>query len=118
MVDYNKELVSALNTVLPTHYEMALTQGTETPCISYMEMNNYSVTDVKGDELIPLIRKCETKPIRVFVDYSENEPDDYFGSSFCAASIMYLKSPKAVRSAAFSSASSGTKRYEMYGPLA
>lgn len=51
MVDYNKELVSALNTVLPTHYEMALTQGTETPCISYMEMNNYSVTDVNGASL-------------------------------------------------------------------
>ncbi len=39
----------------------------------------------RGDELVSLIRKCETKPIRVYVDYSENEPDDYFGSSFCAA---------------------------------
>ena len=39
----------------------------------------------RGDELIPLIRKCETKPIRVFADYSETEPDDYFGSSFCVA---------------------------------
>ena len=41
MVDYNKELVSALNTVLPTHYELALTSKTKTPCISYQERNNY-----------------------------------------------------------------------------
>jgi hypothetical protein len=41
MIDYNKELVSALNTVLPTHYELALTSDTETPCISYQERNNY-----------------------------------------------------------------------------
>ena len=32
-----------------------------------------------------LIRKYEPKPIRVFTDYSENEPDDYFGSSFVVA---------------------------------
>ena len=42
MVDYHSNLVSALNTVLPTHYEMALTSKTATPCISYMETNNYS----------------------------------------------------------------------------
>jgi hypothetical protein len=35
MVDYHKQLVSALENVLPTHYEMALTADTETPCISY-----------------------------------------------------------------------------------
>ena len=35
--------------------------------------------------MINLMRKCETKPIRVFVDYSEDEPDCYFGSSFCVA---------------------------------
>ncbi len=39
----------------------------------------------RGRELSALIRKVETKPIRVFADYSEEEPDDYFGSSFCAA---------------------------------
>lgn len=39
----------------------------------------------KGRELPALIRKCETKPIRVFTEYSEIEPDDYFGSSYCAA---------------------------------
>ena len=45
MIDYHKELVSALSAILPTHYEMALTSGTETPCISYMETNNYAATD-------------------------------------------------------------------------
>ena len=41
MVDYNKELVSALESVLPTHYEMALTANKSIPCISYQERNNY-----------------------------------------------------------------------------
>ena len=41
MVDFHTELVSALEKVLPTHYEMTLTSGTAVPCISYMETNNY-----------------------------------------------------------------------------
>ena len=41
MINYHAELVRALNTVLPTHYEMTLTSKTKTPCISYMETNNY-----------------------------------------------------------------------------
>ena len=41
MVNYHQNMVSALNTILPTHYEMALTSKTITPCISYMELNNY-----------------------------------------------------------------------------
>ena len=41
MVNYHIELFEALNTVLPTHYEMTLNSKTETPCISYMETNNY-----------------------------------------------------------------------------
>lgn len=49
MIDYHSELVSALNTVLPTHYEMALTSSTATPCISYQERNNY--VDSNGDTL-------------------------------------------------------------------
>ena len=49
MIDYHKELVSALNKVLPTHYEMTLTANTKTPCISYMETNNYD--DVSGNTL-------------------------------------------------------------------
>lgn len=49
MVDYNKELVSALETVLPTHYELALTSKNTVPCISYQERNNY--VSVNGDTL-------------------------------------------------------------------
>ena len=40
MIDYSKELVSALKTVLPVEYEMALTSKTKTPCISYLELSN------------------------------------------------------------------------------
>lgn len=47
MIDYHKNLVSALKSVLPTHYEMALTSKTATPCISFMETNNY--TSSSGD---------------------------------------------------------------------
>ena len=42
MIDYHKEIVIALNTILPTHYEMVLHSGLEVPCLSYMEINNYS----------------------------------------------------------------------------
>ena len=42
MIDYHSKLVSALQKVLPTHYEMMLHSGLETPCISYMEINNYT----------------------------------------------------------------------------
>lgn len=47
MIDYHKTLVSALKTVLPTHYELTLTKGTKTPCISYQEQNN--ADDLTGD---------------------------------------------------------------------
>lgn len=40
MVDLHSALVSALTTVLPTHYEMFLHKDTKTPCISYMELTN------------------------------------------------------------------------------
>lgn len=42
-------LVSALQAILPTYYEMVLTADSETPCISYMERNNY--TTESGDTL-------------------------------------------------------------------
>lgn len=49
MIDYHKNLVSVLSKILPTHYEMTLTSDTKTPCISYMEINNY--TAESGDSL-------------------------------------------------------------------
>lgn len=49
MIDLHSKVVSALSTVLPTHYEMALTSKTKTPCISYQERDNAD-TDT-GDTL-------------------------------------------------------------------
>jgi hypothetical protein len=49
MIDYNKELVSALKTILPTHHELTLHSGLKTPCISYQEMNNYATDE--GDTI-------------------------------------------------------------------
>ena len=50
MIDYHKNLVSALQTIgIGVHYEMALTSQTKTPCISYMELDNY--VDSNGDTL-------------------------------------------------------------------
>lgn len=49
MIDYHKELVVALSQVLPTHYELRLTRGTATPCISYIELSN--VDDTTGETL-------------------------------------------------------------------
>ena len=49
MINYHQILVAALNTILPTHYELNLHSGLETPCISYQERNNY--TTESGDTL-------------------------------------------------------------------
>ena len=38
-----------------------------------------------GRAPIELMRKCEPKPFRIYYEYSEHEPNDYFGSSYCAA---------------------------------
>ena len=35
----------------------------------------------RGNEVPYLIRKYETKPLRIYEEYSENEPNDYFGWS-------------------------------------
>ena len=49
MINYPSEMVSALKSILPTHYEMALNSKTTTPCISFMETNNY--VSSSGDTL-------------------------------------------------------------------
>ncbi len=36
----------------------------------------------RGNEVPYLVRKCETKPLRIYEELSDNEPDDYFGSSY------------------------------------
>lgn len=40
MIDYHSTIVGALNSILPTHYEMNLHSGLKTPCISYLEYDN------------------------------------------------------------------------------
>lgn len=42
MIDYHSNLVSALSNILPVYYEMNLTEGITTPCISYYERDNYN----------------------------------------------------------------------------
>lgn len=49
MIDYNPEIVSALDNVLPTYHELALTSKCEIPCISWQERNNY--VQANGDTL-------------------------------------------------------------------
>lgn len=49
MIDYHSNLVSTLEGILPTHYEMVLTSKTTTPCISYLELSN--VDTVTGNTL-------------------------------------------------------------------
>lgn len=49
MIDYHTTLKTALETILPTYYEMALHSGIKTPCISYMERSNNA--DIKGDTM-------------------------------------------------------------------
>lgn len=50
MRDYHPQVVAALNTVLPTHYEMTLHSGIAVPCISYMELGNTQITQATGTE--------------------------------------------------------------------
>lgn len=42
MINYHKNMVKTLSTILPTHYEMILHRGLKIPCISYMELSNAS----------------------------------------------------------------------------
>lgn len=72
MIDYHKELVAALSTVLPTHYEMTLTSKTKTPCISYMETNNYVSTsgDTLGHSIIAYQVKVWANDISTIQKYA------------------------------------------------
>lgn len=40
MIDFHDDIFSALNSVLPTHHELALVGKETTPCISYQERDN------------------------------------------------------------------------------
>lgn len=45
MIDNHPSIKTALETVLPTYYELKLHKGIQTPCISYQETNNYTEQD-------------------------------------------------------------------------
>ena len=49
MNDYNSYIADALNSILPTYYEQMLNSDIQTPCISYIGLNNYS--SIKGNTL-------------------------------------------------------------------
>jgi hypothetical protein len=72
MINYHSELVKTLNTILPTHYEMVLTSTTETPCISYMELNNYVSTtgNERGYSVITYQIKVWSKSIAELQRYA------------------------------------------------
>lgn len=77
MTDCYVELVGALDTVLPTHYEMTLTSGTKTPCISLMETNNYvsSIGDTLAYNIVQFQIKVWANNIELIQRYSK-EVDD------------------------------------------
>lgn len=45
MINYHNTLVNALNTILPTRYEMTIDKNTPIPCITWMELNNASTAN-------------------------------------------------------------------------
>ena len=77
MIDHCKEVVSALNNVLPTYYEMALTSKTKTPCISWQERNNYvSITgDKKGYSIVSFTVKVWANNIADIMKYAVQVDD-------------------------------------------
>lgn len=72
MIDYNKQVVSALKEILPTHYELALTSKTQTPCYSYQEANNYDTDtgDTFGYSRISFTIKTWANDIATIQKYS------------------------------------------------
>ena len=72
MIDYCKEVVSACETVLPTHYELALTSKTPTPCISWQERNNYvsATGDTRGYSAISFTIKVWANSIADIMKYA------------------------------------------------
>ena len=73
MIDYDKELVSALKTVLPTHYELALTSNITKPCISYQERDNADteIGDTLGYSRISYTIKVWGNEIKTIKQYAK-----------------------------------------------
>ena len=73
MYNAHPELVAALTSVLPTHYEMALKSGTATPCISYMFTGNAAgaIGDTLGYSNLGCQVKVWAKNIALIVQYAQ-----------------------------------------------
>ena len=73
MYNAHPELVVALNSVLPTHYEMALTSKTATPCISYMFVGNSAEAtgDTIGYSSLGCQVKVWAKDIAIIMQYAQ-----------------------------------------------
>ena len=72
MIDFCKELVSALEAVLPTYYELALTSKAQTPCYSWQERNNYTSEsgDTRGYSVISFTVKVWANNIADIMHYA------------------------------------------------
>lgn len=84
MINYHKTLVSALKTILPTHYEMTITSKTTAPCITYMENSN--VDAEKGDTLgysrVIYQVKVWAKDIGLIQEYAQKVDDKLHSLGF------------------------------------
>lgn len=50
MIDYKPTLVTQLETLgIPVYYELFVDSDTATPCITYMEQNNYTLTEANNN---------------------------------------------------------------------
>lgn len=80
MYNYKDELTEALDTVLPTYYELFLDSDTKTPCITYLELSN--MADLEGDTM-----RYSTLSFRIKIWGTIN--DDLFGYAEDLDEVMF-----------------------------
>lgn len=93
MINFHEELATALETILPTHYEMTLTSKTPKPCISYMELTNgqEQIGDTIGYSRITYQIKVWADRIKLAQEYA-NQVDELvrtFGAKRISANELY-----------------------------
>lgn len=50
MIDYHDNVVTALNNILPTYYELQVDSTTPVPCITYMLRDDYTIQETFNNE--------------------------------------------------------------------
>lgn len=93
MINFHEELATALETILPTHYEMTLTSKTPKPCISYMELTNgqEQIGDTIGYSRITYQIKVWADRIKLAQEYA-NQIDELLrevGAKRISANELY-----------------------------